>query len=134
MSALADALVAAQRRAVAAIEKQYAAGRIEREIAAEKLDACGLTDTVDQERLLAALDTIMEYGASLPAEPVNGAPTAPQERLSSDAQKGLIDKLCDERGIARPNAMPRLFAEASAVIDKIKAGAFKPDDHPELYL
>ena len=54
MTALADALTAAQHRAVAAIQKQYAAGKIEAETVRERLDLIGLTDTVDQDRLLAA--------------------------------------------------------------------------------
>jgi hypothetical protein len=44
VSALADALVAAQRRALSAMEKQYAAGKLEPDAVREKLTAIGLTD------------------------------------------------------------------------------------------
>jgi hypothetical protein len=74
VSALADALVAAQRRALAAVEKQYAAGKLEADDVRAKLTAIGLTDDVDADRLLAALDLIREYGATLPAEPTTSGP------------------------------------------------------------
>ena len=84
MSALADALVAAQRRALAAVEKQYAAGKLEADAVREQLDAIGLSDTVDVDRLLAALDLIRDYGATLPGEP---APTngKPETEKATDA-------------------------------------------------
>ena len=130
MSALADALAQAQTRAVAALGKQYVGGTLDSDAVRIALDSVGLTDPADTERWLNALDILRATGATMPA---NG--DAPKtERPSSPAQHGLIDKLCDERGITRPQAMPRTFAEASAVIDKIKAGTFNPDEHPELYL
>ncbi len=52
MSALAEALVAAQRRALSAMEKQYVAGLIGGEEAEVLMDNMGLTDAVDQGRLL----------------------------------------------------------------------------------
>lgn len=130
MSALADALAQAQTRAVAALGKQYVGGTLDSDAVRIALDSVGLTDPADTERWLNALDILRATGATMPA---NG--DAPKtERPSSPAQHGLIDKLCDERGLIRPQAHPRTFAEASAVIDKIKSGTFNPDDHPELYL
>ena len=128
MSALADALVAAQRRAVAAIEKQYAAGRIEPDVVIDKLNAVGLTDTVDQERLLAALDTIMEYGAALPAEPQNGS-ERPQEP-ATDAQRARIKrdiapKHGDDAAVHISSEPSLTKAQASEIIDSIAKGTFE---------
>ena len=130
MSALADALAAAQSRAVAALGKQYVGGQLDSDAVRIALDSVGLTDPADTERWLNALDILRATGATMP----NGDAAQSQERPSSPAQHTLIAKMCDERGIVRPGTMPRLWAEASAVIDKIKAGTFSPDDHPELYL
>lgn len=130
MSALAEALIAAQSRAVAALGKQYVGGQVDGDTVRIALDGLGLTDPTDTERWLHALDILRETGAAMP----NGDTAGTQERPSSPAQRGLIDKLCDERGIVKPQAYPRLFAEASAIIDKIKAGNFDPNEHPELYL
>ena len=47
MSALAEALVAAQRRALSATEKAYVAGFITHADAVAELNAFGLTDQVD---------------------------------------------------------------------------------------
>lgn len=129
MSALADALAAAQSRAVAALGKQYVGGQLDSDVVRIALDGIGLTDPTDTERWLYALDLLRETGATAPAESAT-----PQEKPSSLSQRALIDKMCDERAIVRPQAPPRTFAEASAIIDKIKAGTFQPNDHPELYL
>ena len=128
MTALADALVAGQRRAVAAIEKQYATGRIEADTVKERLDAIGLTDTVDQERLLAALDTIMEYGAALPAEPQNGS-ERPQEP-ATDAQRARVKKdvalLHGDDAAQHIASEPSLTkAQASEIIGGIAKGTFE---------
>ena len=130
LSALAEALVAAQSRAVAALGKQYVGGQLDSDAVRIALDSVGLTDPSDTERWLNALDIIRETGAAMP----NGDTPGTSEKPSSLAQRNLIDKLCDERGIVRPQSHPRTFAEASAVIDKIKRGSFNPDEHPELYL
>ena len=47
MSALAEALVAAQRRALQAVEKAYVAGQLDGEAATARLTECGITDPVD---------------------------------------------------------------------------------------
>ena len=123
---LADALVAAQRRALDAVQKQYAAGRIEADAVRDKLNAVGLTDTVDQDRLVAALDTIMEYGAPLPAEPA--APTngeKPPEK-ATDAQRALIKKLVVEKNVPAPDYEPLSKQDAHAIIDSLKAGTYDP--------
>jgi hypothetical protein len=122
VSALADALVAAQRRALAAVEKQYAAGNLEPDAVREQLDAIGLSDTVDVARLLAALDLIRDYGASLPAEPApaNGKP---ETEKATDAQLALIAKLVKEKNQPPPDG-PLTKQEAHEVIDGLKAGTY----------
>ena len=130
MTALADALVAAQARTVAALGKQYVGGQLDSDAVRIALDSVGLTDPTDTERWLNALDILRATGATMP----NGDAAQSHERPSSPAQRSLIDKRCEERGIVKPQAHPRLFAEASAIIEKIKAGRFTPDEHPELYL
>jgi hypothetical protein len=82
VSALAEALVAAQRRALSAMEKQYVAGKLDPETAVETMDAIGCTDEIDQGRLLSALDVIGKYGAQLPSEPTNGGEPKPPEPAS----------------------------------------------------
>ena len=128
MTALADALTAAQSRAVAALGKQYRAGFVEQDAAVAWLESFGLDDRVDMGRWFSCLDALRQFGGDAPGD------AAPQEKLSSPAQRGLIEKLCSERGMPTPNGYPRLFAEASAVIDKLKAGVRNIDELPELYL
>ena len=127
MTALADALVAGQRRAVAAIEKQYTAGKIEAETVRERLDLIGLTDTVDQDRLVAALDTIMEYGAALPAEPTTPAERPPERATQAqrDRIKRDVAKLHGDDAAAAVASEPSLTkGQASEIIDSIVKGTF----------
>lgn len=67
MSALAEALVAAQRRAIAQLEKAYVAQAFEDDRMREMLDAMGCADAVDQDYLIQALDVIRAYGGPLHA-------------------------------------------------------------------
>ena len=129
MTALADALVQAQSRAVAALGKQYVGGQLDSDAVRIALDGIGLNDPTDTERWLNALDILRETGAALPAE--NGTPA---EKPSSPAQRDLIDKMCGERGMPKPSGHPRLFKDASAVIDRLKANVTDPNEYPELYL
>jgi len=122
VSALAEALVAAQRRALAAVAKQYAAGKLEADAVREKLTAIGLTDDVDADRLLAALDLIREYGAPLPAEPADGVYEKKPEPASK-AQLDLIQKLVGEKGAPHPD-LPLTKVEAHEVINTLKAGTY----------
>jgi hypothetical protein len=124
MSALADALVAAQRRALAAVEKQYAAGKLEADDVRAKLADIGLTDDVDADRLIAALDMIREYGAALPSEPTNGGAGKPPEK-ATDAQLALIAKLVSEKNVTGPD-LPVTKAQAHEIIDGLKNGSYDP--------
>jgi hypothetical protein len=130
VSALADALVAAQRRALAAVEKQYAAGKLEADDVRAKLTSIGLTDDVDAARLIAALDLIREYGAALPAEPTNGGAPKPQEK-ASDAQVRLVQKMLAERQqvpLAEQDIRNLTKGRASQLIDAIGAGTYDPNE------
>ena len=122
MSALAEALVAAQRRALSALQSEYVAGRIEREDAVAIMDAVGLSDPVEQDRLFAALDTIRTLGAALPAELVNGGGERTPDK-ATDAQLALIAKLVKEKGVTAPY-LPVTKQDAHAIIDSLKQGSY----------
>ena len=62
MSALTEALVAAQARAISAVSKVYLASHIDRDEANAELQTVGATDDVDRSALLDALDTIKRCG------------------------------------------------------------------------
>lgn len=124
MSALAEALVAAQRRALQALEKQYAAGKLEPEDVRDKLVAVGLTDDVDADRLIAALDLIRDYGAPLPSEPTNGVEKPPEK--ATQAQRDLIKRLVVEKQVPAPDYEPLTKQDAHAIIDALKSGTYDP--------
>ena len=124
MSALAEALVAAQRRALQAVEKQYVAGKLDHDGACTCLNLIGLNDEVDQDRLFFALDMIRDYGAALPSEPTNGAAEKQTEK-ATDAQLSLITRLVAEKQVTAPDK-PLTKLEAHEVIDTLKAGTYDP--------
>ncbi len=123
VSALAEALVAAQRRALSAIEKQYAAGKIDRDAAIATMNAIGCQDDVDQDRLLWSLTVIRDYGAQLPAEPSNGESTPKKPDPATDAQLSLIARLVKEQNVTGPD-LPITKQQAHEVIDTLKAGTY----------
>lgn len=131
MSALAEALVAAQRRAISALEKGYVAGRIDRDLAIVTLDGIGATDAVDRDRLLLALDVIREWGASLPAEAKPAANGDGEPAKATPAQVTYAQSLF-QRGNLVPLAesdlrnMPR--ERISALIESLKAGSYDPTE------
>lgn len=122
MSALAEALIAAQRRALSAMEKNYVAERLDGEQARVIMDEIGLTDDVDQDRLIAALDVIRDYGAPLPTEPANGA-AAKGPEPATDAQLNLIARLVGERNVTAPDR-PITKQDAHTIIDSLKSGSY----------
>lgn len=122
MSALAEALVAAQSRAVGALQKQYVAGKIDGDTLRGRLSAIGLTDEVDQDRLTWALDTIREYGAALPSEPAPANGKAKDEP-ATDAQWALVKRLCGEKNQPVPDG-PLTKVQAHECIDTLKAGTY----------
>lgn len=128
MSALAEALVAAQRRALSAVSKTYVHSPLsaaeldgEKERVRAIMDAIGCTDTVEQGQLLAALDVIRATGAQLPSEPEASAVKQPDP--ASEAQLGLIKRLTNEKGVYAPDG-PLTKEQAHEVIDTLKAGTY----------
>jgi hypothetical protein len=109
------------------MEKQAVAGKVDGEAARTIMDAIGCTDSVDQDRLMACLDVIRDYGAALPAEPSNGAAEKkdPATEIATDAQLALIAKLVKEKRAASPD-LPLTKAQAHEVIDTLKAGTYDP--------
>lgn len=67
MTALAEALLAAQRSALAALNKAYVARVIDRDVWGMNLHAIGCEDNVDVVLLLASLDVCREFGVPAPA-------------------------------------------------------------------
>ena len=80
MTPLSDALTAAQRRALSALEKAYVAGAFEDDGEAglmANLERIGLTDAVDAAYLRECLDVLRTWGAPVPAE-TNGSAEPPK--------------------------------------------------------
>jgi hypothetical protein len=130
VSALADALVAAQRRALSAVEKAYLAGKASDDELRLWLDGIGATDKIDQDRLITSLTVIRTLGASLPGEPTNGAEKAADEPMT-DAQRTFIDKLWSDRNdktSARPDLEGLTKAKASELITQLKTNTYNVDD------
>ena len=123
MTALADALTAAQTRAVAALGKQYVGGTMDEDAVRMALASIGLEDQTDTNRWLSALDVIRETGAAMPRE--NGATEKPPEPMTP-AQRSLIERLVQEKNVAAPDLEQRTKAEAHEIIDSLKAGTYDP--------
>lgn len=66
MTALAEALLAAQRQAIGAATKACVAGSLNETDLFELLDDIGARDTVEQAQLLASLHALQRFGASAP--------------------------------------------------------------------
>ena len=118
MSALAEALLAAQRAALAAMQRAYLAGSIEDMTGLiETMDRIGCTDSVDQAQYLAALETLHTLGVQPPT--VTNAPPK-ESKPASEAQWKLIRRLADERGTVAPDG-PLTVEQASKVIEELRA-------------
>lgn len=126
MSALAEALEAAQRRAVAVLGKQYVGGTRDEAEVEHALVAIGLTDDVDRVRWFSALDVIRDGGGEAPAESNGDKP-----RKASEAQVSFIVDLL-KRGNHGPLAESDLrnlpHERASELITALKSGSYKPED------
>lgn len=124
MTALSEALEAAQTRAVAVLAKQYVGGAKGAAEVTEALEAVGLTDSVDRLRWFSALEVIRDGGGEAPAE-TNGKPKA---EPATEAQTRFIGKLLDEKGISPddfPNK-PLSKEDAHEVISSLQAGTYDP--------
>jgi hypothetical protein len=90
VTALSEALVAAQRQAIAALEKAYVGGQLDDDGLAKALDAIGCADTVDGLHLLAALDVLKAWGTP---PPVNGGYAERRETLPMDGGDDVADNV-----------------------------------------
>jgi hypothetical protein len=129
MSALAEALVAVQRKALAAIEKAYVAGKINYEGAMERMDAIGCGDDIDGAQLVSALDVLREFGVAAPAEP-KPKPEGDRQVVTA-AQLTYMKKLCQERNQPYPPMAETLSRDqASSIIDSLKDGSYDAEAVP----
>ena len=130
MTALADALTAAQTRAVAALGKQYVGGTINDVTVREDLHSIGLTDEVDTDRLLAAWDILKAAGAQPPGEQkaaTNGTDDAPR-KATPNQRSYIVDLL--RKGDFPPFAEQDLanltHDAASEIITALRNGTYDP--------
>lgn len=133
MSALAEALVAAQRRALAQLEKGYVRGPQEdRDVAMQgfrdALAAIGLADREDVETLIACLEVIRQTGGSVPAEPASSAPqkAEPATQAQRDRiKRDLVPRHGDDAALSISSEPSLTKAQASEIIDSIAKGTFE---------
>lgn len=125
MSALAEALLAAQRQAIATLEKQYVAGTMEVQPFCEWLDAMGCRDVIEQGQLLAAMNALKQFGVA--PQPTNGKPD-PATEPASQKQLDYLAKLANEKGVIAPDG-PLTKAKASEAISALQNGTYNADDY-----
>ena len=123
MSALTDALVAAQRSAIAAIGRTFVHEPFDADIAKDAFDKMGLRDKIEQEELLNAWALTNAYGGQLPTS--EGPFRMPHssngpEPAATDAQLALIAKLVKDKRIDAPD-LPLTKQQAHEWIDAAKA-------------
>jgi hypothetical protein len=126
MTPLSDALTAAQRSALAALEKAYVSGSIDLEQFTADLQSFGVSDPVDTAFLLAALDTLREWGVSAPTMTER---VSAENNRASKGQTDYITDLCKRLVVDPPDVMESLTKEqASEIIARLKSGTYKPSD------
>jgi hypothetical protein len=120
---LSDALTAAQRSALAALEKAYVAGKLDTLELTDALDGCGISDPVDLSFLVSSLDVLREWGVSAPtmSERVAEAKDEP----ASQKQLDWIAKLVGDKGWPMPEGLSK--EKASQAIDELQAGTYDPE-------
>ena len=132
MTALADALRAAQAQTLAAMSRAYIAGHVDggegetaHEAMAAMLDAIGCSDRVEQTQLLAALDALRGFGVQgQAAAPAKGS--APASEAATPAQMRYAQDLADKAKTTLPG-YPLTAAQASKIIEELKAGKYSAD-------
>ena len=117
--ALAEALAAAQAKALSALEKAYVRGALDAEQFSARMTEIGCTDTVDKALLLAALDTLKEHGQTEP-----GYTEKRQTEKPTEAQAAYIAKLADQSGFTAPDLAGVTRAQASEIIDSLRNGTY----------
>jgi hypothetical protein len=126
MTPLAEALVAAQRHALATLEKAYVAGSLTDEELYEALNTCGITDQVDQSFLRASLDVLKEWGVTAPTMSERVARENGEPEKASDKQAALIATLCKRHNQPLPEVPGLTKAQASEIIDALDKGTYDP--------
>jgi hypothetical protein len=125
---LSDALTAAQRSALAALEKAYVAGAIQAERFTDELESCGISDPVDVAFLLCSLRVLREWGVAAPTMSERVAET--KNDRATKGQLDFISDLCKRLVVDPPEAMESLTKEqASAIIERLKAGTYKAEEY-----
>ena len=118
MTALAEALLAAQRQASTAAIRAFVAGTMDDSDLLDTLDSIGLTDKTEQVYLLAALQVERQLGVT---PQTNGAVPRPAalDEPATKAQLDFIAKLADDKGrVVNTDGMTK--AQASQVIEALK--------------
>jgi hypothetical protein len=126
VTALSDALTAAQRHALAALEKAYVAGAIESEAMVAALESVGISDPVDTAFLLAALDVLKEWGVQAPNLTERLARENGEPEKASDKQRQLILDLCRRKEVPAPDLAGLTKPKASELIDSLNDGSYNP--------
>lgn len=124
MTPLSEALTAAQRRTLQAIEKAYLSGMGTPQSVTEQLKLCGITDTVDVSYLLQCLGTLKVLGAELPAEPNGKFADDPASDKQTKLIADLMDRHADYMKLPKPEGLSK--AQASQVIDELQKGSYDP--------
>lgn len=122
MTALSDALEAAQTRALGALQKAYVADAIGAELFTAAAESCGIKGAVDMAQLLASLDVLREWGGPLPESP----PAQPKPEPATQPQLDGILRRCKDKQLAPPD-QPLTKAQASEIISTMDAGSYDPD-------
>lgn len=125
MTALAEALLAAQRSAIGAASKAFVAGHLNEAELLELLDEIGCRDAADQGYLLASLHVLERFGA--PAPKATQAEPKPENEPATDGQWKYLRDLADRAQTTAPDG-PLTKAQASTVIEQLKAGTYNPDE------
>ena len=132
MTPLSDALTAAQRAALAALEKAYVAGQIDHETMSDRLIGCGITDTVDIDFLIVSLNVLREWGVAAPTMSERVARENGSEPMS-DKQRDYIMRLFGEgkhRGempLDPADFAGLTKAQASELIGSLQRGTYDPE-------
>ncbi len=129
MSALSDALRAAQAQTLAAMQRAYLAQVIDPPEALILMDKIGCTDEVDRRHLMGALEALSRLGVQGQAQtPANGSQAESEPERASERQLAFIAKLADAANTVAPD-VPLTKDQASEVISALKAGTYNSDTY-----
>ncbi len=130
MSALSDALRAAQAQTIAATQRAFLADALNVEEVVTIFNGIGCTDHVDRANLLSAWEALRGFGVQgQAASTPNGSQAASEPEKASERQLSYIAKLADERGTTAPT-VPLTKDQASEVITRLQNGTYDADTVP----